>query len=275
MSTSFFCQTVSTFCLILAVHYALSQPSSLPLDKSISRLVSCLLCKIDRSSLRFRSSNMVSASSLSLLLVAGTALAAPSNWSLHKRCGEPVSFGGFGSGPNCWGACASDPACTGGKPAAQAQAPAPATPAPAPAQPATNNNAAQSNSGSSGGNAYVDAVNNYRQMMGKNLPTLSYSSTLEGNVQKTLNDHKGQMVHELNPGTGGQVLAQGDCGDFVTALVHGWICEIPSLLPSGKCNGGNYNLGGQTGHAEILSSGSYSKVACACTSGIWGCDFGS
>ena len=81
--------------------------------------------------------------------------------------------------------------------------------------------------------------------------------------------------HELIPPSMGQVLAGGDCGNFEDALVHGWICEIPSLLPDGMCNGGmtNYMLT-ETGHAQILSDNSYTKVACACSQGVWGCDFG-
>lgn len=118
--------------------------------------------------------------------------------------------------------------------------------------------------------ATLDTFNKYRAIM--NVPALSHSDVLQANVQKTLDDHPGQMVHELNPGTLAQVLAQGDCADFESALKYGWICEIPSLLPPGSCDGSTYDYGGQTEHAEIVSSTDYTQVACACEQGIWGCD---
>jgi hypothetical protein len=85
------------------------------------------------------------------------------------------------------------------------------------------------------------------------------------------------MVHKLNPGTFGQVLAPAPATDdgFTKAFVGGWLCEMPNLPGlDGVCakmsEGWSYE--GQTGHAEILTSSNYSKIGCANHAGIWCCD---
>ncbi|KAL9597778.1 MAG: hypothetical protein Q9179_004150, partial [Wetmoreana sp. 5 TL-2023] len=71
------------------------------------------------------------------------------------------------------------------------------------------------------------------------VPELAWSTTLVANVQKTEKDDNGaQLIHELNPGSYAQVLAQGhntamSCtapdSPFELAYV-GWLCEVPSTV---------------------------------------------
>lgn len=116
-------------------------------------------------------------------------------------------------------------------------------------------------------------VDEWRSKMG--MSQLTHDSTLEGNALKTAQDGNGQMVHELNPGSMAQVLAPGSESEFEKVFVGGWLCEVPSLpglngICSSMSQGWAYN--GETGHADILSSTSYSKIGCACATGIWACD---
>lgn len=104
---------------------------------------------------------------------------------------------------------------------------------------------------------------------------LTYDATLEANSLKTVQDGNGQMVHELNPGSMAQVLAPGSPSEFESCFVGGWLCEIPTLpgldgICATESQGWSYN--GETGHADILTSSSYSKIGCANADGIWGCD---
>ncbi|KAK5091147.1 hypothetical protein LTR05_001327 [Lithohypha guttulata] len=140
---------------------------------------------------------------------------------------------------------------------------APAAPSAAPSTPST---------GSSDG-TYMGVISKWRSQMG--LSALSHDSKLEGNALKTAQDGNGNMVHELNPGTMGQVLAPGDAGDFEKVFVGGWLCERPELSGlNGICTtmsqGWAYN--GQTGHADILVDSKYSKIGCGVAGGIWACD---
>jgi hypothetical protein len=138
----------------------------------------------------------------------------------------------------------------------------PATPSPAPvASPAPSTNT-----------GYMATVDEYRSKLG--LKSLTSDSTLEANARKTAADGNGQMVHQLNPGSMGQVLAPGQPDDFVKVFVGGWLCEKPSLpgldgVCSSLSSGWMYT---STGHADILTSSSYSKIGCACEGGIWACD---
>jgi hypothetical protein len=120
---------------------------------------------------------------------------------------------------------------------------------------------------------YMTIVNLWRVRLG--LPILSKSDTLVSNAQKTVNDGHGKMVHELNRGSMAQVLAPGSANNFEHVFVGGWLCEKPNMPGmNGICktesSGWAYNS--QTGHADILSSRSYTKIGCAIASGIWGCD---
>lgn len=119
----------------------------------------------------------------------------------------------------------------------------------------------------------MDVVDTWRAKLG--LPSLSHDATLEANALKTCNDGNGEMKHELNPGTMGQVLAPGQPDEFERVFVGGWLCEKPDMpgmdgICSSMSQGWAY--GGQTGHADILSNKDYTKIGCACSKGIWGCD---
>lgn len=120
---------------------------------------------------------------------------------------------------------------------------------------------------------YMDTVNDWRAKLG--LEDLAHDDTLEANAQDTCQSGNGQMVHKLNPGTMGQVLAPGEPNEFERVFVGGWLCEMPDMAGmDGVCASmsSGWNYMGQTGHAEILTADSYSKIGCACVQGIWGCD---
>jgi len=147
----------------------------------------------------------------------------------------------------------------------------------APQQPASNVAASSAQptatSSSSSDSGYMGVVSEYRSKMG--LGSLTQSDQLQANALKTAQDGNGQMVHELNSGSMAQVLAPGDADNFVSVFVGGWLCEMPSLPGlDGICSSmsAGWDYAGQTGHAEILSSTSYSKIGCAIANGIWACD---
>ncbi|KAF2688874.1 hypothetical protein K458DRAFT_414571 [Lentithecium fluviatile CBS 122367] len=120
---------------------------------------------------------------------------------------------------------------------------------------------------------YMATVNEWRAKLG--LKDLAHDDTLESNAEDTCRSGNGQMVHKLNPGTMGQVLAPGQSNEFERVFVGGWLCEKPDMAGmDGVCASmsSGWNYMGQTGHADILTSGSYSKIGCACVQGIWGCD---
>ncbi|KAK3217124.1 hypothetical protein GRF29_1g2055946 [Pseudopithomyces chartarum] len=134
------------------------------------------------------------------------------------------------------------------------------SPSPAPAPPSSDS-------------GYMGTVNTWRAKLG--LSELTHDATLEGNALKTCDDGNGEMKHELNSGTFGQVLAPGQPDEFERVFVGGWLCERPDMAGlDGICStmseGWAYN--GQTGHADILSSPDYKKIGCANAKGIWGCD---
>jgi hypothetical protein len=120
---------------------------------------------------------------------------------------------------------------------------------------------------------YMAIVNKYRAVMGK--AAFTESSKLEANAQDCSNSSGGQLKHKLNPGSMGQVMAPGDFGDFESIFLGGWLCEIPSLVGgSSVCDSASqgWNHAGQTGHAEILSSDSYTQIGCATGDGMMTCD---
>ncbi|KAM7188046.1 hypothetical protein V8F33_010903 [Rhypophila sp. PSN 637] len=124
---------------------------------------------------------------------------------------------------------------------------------------------------------YMDIVGDWRWRMG--LYQLQYSSALEANARKTVVDSNGQMVHQLNKGSFGQVLAPGGTSDndFWRVLVGGWLCELPNAPGmNGVCAEASkgWYYGGQTGHAEIMRSTQYKTIGCANYKGIWACDLG-
>lgn len=120
---------------------------------------------------------------------------------------------------------------------------------------------------------YMAIVSKYRTAGG--LAALTQSSKLEANALKTAQDGKGQMVHELNPGTFGQVLAPGTASNFESVYVGGWLCEKPSLKGlNGICTTmtKGWSHDGETGHADILTDPKYKSIGCALADGIWACD---
>ncbi|OAL31127.1 hypothetical protein AYO20_08362 [Fonsecaea nubica] len=149
----------------------------------------------------------------------------------------------------------------------------PQSPSASPSAPAATN---APSSGSSGGQGdYMSVVSKWRSAGG--LSALSQDSKLEANALKTSTDSVGGLKHELNPGTMAQVLAPGDLSNFESVYVGGWLCEIPSLpglngICSTEAQGWDHS-NGETGHAEILTSSSYSRIGCALSSstGVWAC----
>lgn len=145
----------------------------------------------------------------------------------------------------------------------QAPVPTSTTPAPTSAAPAPSSTAT----------GYQAVVNTWRAKLG--MKSLDHDDKLQANAMNTVVSSNGQMVHKLNPGTLGQVLAPGNANDFEHVFVGGWLCEIPSLpgldgICSTQSEGWAYE--GQTGHAKILTSTDYSKIGCALHEGIWCCD---
>lgn len=144
----------------------------------------------------------------------------------------------------------------------------------------------------------IDSINEYRSRAG--LPTMAWDDGLVHNARKTGEATGGKyMEHQLNPGTNGQVLAEGvdeagKCGrNFeeytpFEAILYSWLCEVPGdPALRGKCPKvfaiSRIVTNGQTGHYKILSDGSYKKIGCSfvrdagakcggAMTGIWACD---
>lgn len=119
---------------------------------------------------------------------------------------------------------------------------------------------------------YMSIVNEYRAKLG--LPDLTVDSQLEANAYKTCKDGNGQMVHQLNPPSMAQVLAPGNMDEFKHIFVGGWLCEKPNMAGlNGECStqseGWYYT---STGHADILTSKDYTHIGCASDGKITGCD---
>ena len=122
-------------------------------------------------------------------------------------------------------------------------------------------------------------VNEWRAKLG--LPAFQQSSKREATALKTAKDGNGNMVHQLLPGTFGQVLAPGKPDEFFHCFVGGWLCERPDMAGmNGICatasKGWYYT---STGHADILTSKNYKTIGCANAIGsngvgIWACDLG-
>jgi len=149
------------------------------------------------------------------------------------------------------------------------------TPAPAPtsATPTPTPTPSAAPAPSSGG--YIDIIVQWRSKMG--LPDLELDIQLQKNALDTVQSSNGQMIHKLNAGTMGQVLAPGENSltGFETCYLGGWLCEMPQLAGLGNvCKDASkgWEYEGQTGHAKILTDTSYTKIGCAWSAGIWGCD---
>lgn len=228
---------------------------------------------------------MFNVKTISILAIAGTAVAAPQGWGNWA-----ANY--FANGRNGGGSVATtvevvtayttvtyDGKYRGGnwnKPQSTVSAVVTAAPSPEPEAPSSSaappsSSAAPVDSGSSDG--YMGIVSEWRSKMG--LSSLTQDSTLEGNAHKTAQDGNGQMVHQLNPGSFAQVLAPGSPDEFEKVFVGGWLCERPNLAGlDGVCTtmSQGWDYAGQTGHADILVSKSYSKIGCGNAGGIWACD---
>lgn len=229
---------------------------------------------------------MYTLKSITLLAIAGSAVAAPQGWGnwggkYWNKGGDQasatqtdvavvtayttVTYGGNFNQPTP----TPTPAPSASASPVYSQAPA----SPSPAKSASSSAAPSASPVSSNDGSYMSVVSEWRSKMG--MSALIEDNTLQGNALKTAQDGNGQMVHELNPGSFAQVLAPGDTSDFEKCFVGGWLCEVPSLpgldgICSTMSQGWAYN--GETGHADILSSGSYTKIGCANAKGIWACD---
>lgn len=256
---------------------------------------------------------MVAIKTLSLLAAAGVAIAAPANQA--GSAVEARGYGGprnFGYNYK-WSDDSSDdntsPSTTeGGRkpnvvvenkdvyvteyvtvpfgqkpPTKPTQAPQPTQPSggqseepktwqDAPAQSAPSSAPEVPSAGSQSG--YIGIVNEYRAKMG--LSSIASDSKLEANALDTSVSSGGKLVHKLNSGSMGQVMAPGanNLEKFKHVFVGGWLCEIPSLVPGGECaqQSKGWNYQGQTGHAKILSDPKYKKIGCACANDMWTCD---
>jgi hypothetical protein len=128
-------------------------------------------------------------------------------------------------------------------------------------------------SSSAGSTSYMAIVDEWRAKLG--LADFTRDAGLEANALKTCIDGNSHMVHELNRGTHAQVLAPGDIyRDFENIFVGGWLCEKPDMKGlDGICTkmsvGWYYT---STGHADILTSKIYTRIGCATSDGITGCD---
>ena len=144
------------------------------------------------------------------------------------------------------------------------EAPAPASPSSAPSAPAPASDG-----------SWEGIVGQWRSKMG--LGALSIDSQLTANAQKTADESVGGLHHQLNSGSMAQVLAPGEADGFEHVFVGGWLCELPNTPGlDGVCaeQSKGWSYEGQTGHAEILTSGSYKKIGCALggSTGVWSCD---
>ena len=170
------------------------------------------------------------------------------------------------------------PHVSGSTPAARPTARPTSQDLPKPSAPPSKDTPDQGQNGD-GQQAMADVLsiaNKWRAKLGH--PLFTYSNKMYNNALKTAYNGRGQMVHELNSGTYGQVLAPGDNAsteEFERVFVGGWLCERPELPGlDGICDelskGWVYN--GQVGHANALINNDYTCIGCAYVFGIWACD---
>jgi uncharacterized protein YkwD len=157
-------------------------------------------------------------------------------------------------------------------PPPQVYAPVPEQPKPSTVVKVVETPAPQPNNAAPAATGYMSIVNEYRAKLG--LPDLTQDSQLEANAYKTCEDGHGEMVHQLNPPSMAQVLAPGGMDDFKHIFVGAWLCEKPDMAGlNGECStqsqGWSYI---STGHADILTSTSYTHIGCAGVGGVTGCD---
>ena len=153
----------------------------------------------------------------------------------------------------------------------------------------------------SGGVSLLTIVNKWRVKY--NVPTLTWSTILAANAQKTGDDGQGSIQrHELNPGTHAQVICPGQKNPATNYMPDtpfelsyvAWLCERPQEPQLTNDNGINQcqlemknlfiqNTPGVYGHHDILVSTSYKIIGCAFAvnpavsntstyQGLWVCD---
>ncbi|KAH0592378.1 hypothetical protein MHUMG1_09879 [Metarhizium humberi] len=104
----------------------------------------------------------------------------------------------------------------------------PETPEEHPTQPSPNTTQAPPPDGGNGPE-YINLVNKWMDACG--LRHLAHDSTLESNAHQTSVEANGQLVHNMLPGTMGQVMATGDLTEnFDSAFAGAWLCEIKTLF---------------------------------------------
>lgn len=162
--------------------------------------------------------------------------------------------------------------------------------APVTEQKNTQSSNTQTSSGGDSGNAILDSFNKLRAQWDSSLTPYTWDATLAANAAKTVKDDGGSvMTHELNSGSMAQCIAEGSEGSgsdgrtgFEQAAAM-WMCEKPAgSLDCGSAT----NANGDTGHADIIKSTSYSAVGCAYQAsttgstatgdgqkGLWACDY--
>ena len=134
----------------------------------------------------------------------------------------------------------------------------------------------------------LDSFNKMRAQWDSALKPYTWDTTLAANAAKTAKDDNGSVMnHELNAGSMAQCIAEGSDGSgsegrsgFEQAAAM-WMCEKPA--GSLDCASAP-NSNGDTGHADIIKSTSYSTVGCAYLAsttgstgdgqkGLWVCDY--
>lgn len=104
----------------------------------------------------------------------------------------------------------------------------PETPEEHPTQPSPSTTQAPPPDGGNGPE-YINLVNKWMDACG--LRHLAHDSTLESNAHQTSVEANGQLVHNMLPGTMGQVMATGDLTEnFDSAFAGAWLCEIKTLF---------------------------------------------
>jgi hypothetical protein len=150
----------------------------------------------------------------------------------------------------------------------------------------------------SGNKEMIKSINEFRTLAG--LPKQKWNTKLANNAAKTGQACGGkQLVHQLGPGSYGQVLTFGyddadkcekNTGTLTPFEVYylAWLCEVPGDKGlQGKCpqivKMAGINVAGQRGHHDILAGKNQLTIGCAFTRkanakkceqfpGVWACD---
>ncbi|RDA83042.1 hypothetical protein CP532_1458 [Ophiocordyceps camponoti-leonardi (nom. inval.)] len=124
---------------------------------------------------------------------------------------------------------------------------------------------------------YDQILNDWRDIMG--LPKLTKSDILEKHAKEACDQSSKTNLNHTSYNEA-QVMAPGNETSFEWTLVGGWLCEMADLpgiwwaCQAVKLLGditGGWDYQGQTGHAEHLSNGTFTKVGCANANEVWTC----